>query len=32
MFQIDLNIDLKEELDLESRHWFRLFGPAIQGY
>ena len=32
IFQIDLNIDLKEEPDLRSRCWFTLFGPAMQGF
>ena len=31
IFQIDLNSDLKEELDLKSRCWFTLFDPVMPG-
>ena len=31
IFQIDLNIDLKEEPDLRSRCWFTLFGRQCKG-
>ena len=30
MFQIDLNSDLKEELDLKSSCWFTKFGSVMQ--
>ena len=31
MFQIDLNSDLKEEPNLKSKCWFKLFEPVMQG-
>ena len=31
MFQIALNNDLKEALDLKSKCWFTLFGLVMQG-
>ena len=30
MFQLDLNSDLKKELDLNSSCWFTKFGPVIE--
>ena len=32
MFQLDLNNDLKEKPGLNSRFWFTLFGPVMQGF
>ena len=31
MFQIALNNDLKEALDLKSKYWFTLFELVMQG-